>query len=131
MSKQKYIGIFFHKFGQFYRKIGKTIFTLNANNQFKYRGITFTRTFEDPIYEYKNKIFYYFDYGSGTQIFIGFPHKKLRLQAEFMHDICEKHVINDLIKASKDQLKWWQILIYVSVGIMFIVGYIAGKMGWF
>lgn len=133
VKKDKYVAIFFHSFNGIYSKIGKTRFTLNEKLQFSFRKKAFTLIYSKPIYQYNRTFYYFFDYGNKGQISINPADDDISLLAEFVDDLCNKHVVADILKATKPKMKLMEIVIYLfcGSGLGLFIGYIIRANGWF
>lgn len=137
-KKIKNIAWFFQNYGGIHRKIDEVSFELNPENQFEYRGKAYTLLYKECIFtNKKGQMIYFFDYmlGQWTIHEPSFENVEEGLLA-FIDDVCNRHITEDILKASKQKLSWKDLILYIIgfLGCGFAIGLPLGLLfkmqGW-
>lgn len=116
-KKKKYYAVFLTDIGTIPYIIGRKIFSLDAEQiSFKKKAFVILHNF--PFYERKNKIFYFFDYETGSQLMYDklLPQESL-VTLEIMDKICNKNIVSQLLKSAETQKDWVMIIISIIAGL--------------
>lgn len=155
-TKPKHKVVFFENYNGSYKKIGMKTIKGDDYDEFSFRGRRYFIELRYPIYIDNSGAYYYFDYSNGQMFIngtINFTTETITIdgmeiikpkvhlksfrreplfakQSEELNKLADKHMVSELLRASKQKMNWKELLPYLIgfIGLGMFFGYLLNAI---